>query len=272
LTDSTVSTRALYGNHKMRYPFPTLGRSPAAWRRCSVCDRAFDDTGEYRVWISLRVATDVLPLLVNACSDACVRALPKPAAGVREAPAPSAPAEASEAPMFAEATSWEGVKTSPRLPPSIVFDGVTWVRVDEIEVLDAESERRHEFVIQDARETYRAHHRLTYPDGTEVRDKGRAHVDGYAQFRLLHLTPGRPVVVVRRTDHSRGDYELALTINGQRTGVVSCGGADRVHRWRNWPAMIAAEYVISDTLVVRQQSITAGADINMFHFWVYQPQ
>jgi hypothetical protein len=28
------------------------------------------------VWISLRVATDVLPLLVNACSAACVSALP----------------------------------------------------------------------------------------------------------------------------------------------------------------------------------------------------
>ncbi|GAA1238958.1 hypothetical protein GCM10009646_28730 [Streptomyces aureus] len=28
------------------------------------------------MWISLRVATDVLPLLVNACSSACVAALP----------------------------------------------------------------------------------------------------------------------------------------------------------------------------------------------------
>jgi hypothetical protein len=31
------------------------------------------------VWISLGVGTDVLPLLVNACSAACVDALPTPA-------------------------------------------------------------------------------------------------------------------------------------------------------------------------------------------------
>jgi hypothetical protein len=33
------------------------------------------------VWISLRVATDVLPLLVNACSRGCVEALPTPPDG-----------------------------------------------------------------------------------------------------------------------------------------------------------------------------------------------
>ncbi|WP_257581710.1 hypothetical protein [Streptomyces sp. TLI_146] len=32
--------------------------------------------GLHQVWISLRVATDVLPLLVNACSSGCVAALP----------------------------------------------------------------------------------------------------------------------------------------------------------------------------------------------------
>jgi hypothetical protein len=38
------------------------------------------------VWISLRVATDVLPLLVNACSTACVQALPAPAEGYVQQP------------------------------------------------------------------------------------------------------------------------------------------------------------------------------------------
>jgi hypothetical protein len=33
------------------------------------------------VWISLAVATDVLPLLVNACSAECVAALPPPRSG-----------------------------------------------------------------------------------------------------------------------------------------------------------------------------------------------
>ncbi|MFC8448277.1 leucine-rich repeat domain-containing protein [Kitasatospora sp. NPDC057223] len=82
LVRSTVSTRALYGNEKIRPPFPPLSAIPGDVRRvgggastCSVCDRVLDGRAR-QVWISLRVATDVLPLLVNACSADCVKALP----------------------------------------------------------------------------------------------------------------------------------------------------------------------------------------------------
>jgi hypothetical protein len=77
--------------------------------------------------------------------------------------------------------------------------------------------------------------------------------------------------VVRRADHARGNYDLELTVEGQRACVVSCVGEDRVHRWRNWPAMIAADHVTRETLAVRQQPIAADVEVNMFHFWVYQP-
>jgi hypothetical protein len=81
LRNSSVSTRALYGNFKYRSPFPTL----RSWREyvdlsaefvnlyeqrwaehsvrlCSVCNREFRDEQIFRYWISLQVATDVLPL------------------------------------------------------------------------------------------------------------------------------------------------------------------------------------------------------------------
>ncbi|MET7429769.1 MULTISPECIES: leucine-rich repeat domain-containing protein [Streptomyces] len=94
LSRSTVSTRALFGNYKLRPPFPRLqpdldsvtelaleDLDPRRWgttaiHRCSVCDRPIEQAGLQQMWISLRVATDVLPLLVNACSSACVAALP----------------------------------------------------------------------------------------------------------------------------------------------------------------------------------------------------
>jgi hypothetical protein len=97
LADSTVSTRVLYGNFKIRPPFPALrpvthaeeadfaALDPAVWgadavRTCSVCDGPVDQ--ELRqAWISRLVGTDVLPLLVNACSTACVAALPQPHTG-----------------------------------------------------------------------------------------------------------------------------------------------------------------------------------------------
>lgn len=100
LTRSTVSTRVLYGNFKLRPQFPRLqsgtpapvGSSdhdavnPRLWGAdalgtCSVCDLPFGETGVHQAWISLRVATDVLPLLVNACSSTCLQELPAPAEG-----------------------------------------------------------------------------------------------------------------------------------------------------------------------------------------------
>jgi hypothetical protein len=99
LTRSTVSTRTLFGNYKLRPPFPRLRSAessvagldtsdldPGRWgataiSSCSVCDRAIELGGLHPVWISLRVATDVLPLLVNACSPQCVAELPPPPEG-----------------------------------------------------------------------------------------------------------------------------------------------------------------------------------------------
>jgi hypothetical protein len=83
LKSSRVSTRALYGNFKYRPPFPRLpsisrGITPGG---CSVCGGALKDTQPHQVWISLLVATDVLPVLVHACSEMCVNSLPKPPAG-----------------------------------------------------------------------------------------------------------------------------------------------------------------------------------------------
>ncbi|MGW6318889.1 leucine-rich repeat domain-containing protein [Streptomyces sp. NPDC055099] len=95
LTRSTVSTRALFGNDRFRPPFPRLQTAedsageldpgnldPRRWgvtavHRCSVCDGPIGGGELHQRWISLRVATDVLPLLVNACSPACVAALPR---------------------------------------------------------------------------------------------------------------------------------------------------------------------------------------------------
>ena len=102
LANSTVSTRSIYGNYKYRPPFPRLlppgdavldldGLAPACWgatvaRTCSVCTGPIPATGPHQAWLSRLVATDVLPLLVNACSQACLDALPPGAKGYIPAP------------------------------------------------------------------------------------------------------------------------------------------------------------------------------------------
>lgn len=85
LRDSRVSTRALYGNHKLSPlpPFPHLDPNPTeeVSTNCSVCQEVLQPDAVRQVWISLRVATDVFPLLVNACSKECILRLPPPATG-----------------------------------------------------------------------------------------------------------------------------------------------------------------------------------------------
>ncbi|HEY4238219.1 MAG TPA: hypothetical protein VGM88_00305 [Kofleriaceae bacterium] len=184
----------------------------------------------------------------------------------------AAPEEKKDAPKVADIKDWEGVKSMPQPKPQMDLEGLTWVLVDEIEILNKESEDKHLFQIKEAKDSYRSRQKLKYPDGTTVEDTGRAHVDGYNEFKALNITPGRPVVILRRMDYVYGDYELELSINGKKVGVVSCVGTDRVHRWRNWPALVSQEYVTDGSLIVRQQSITAGRDINMFHIWIYQPK
>lgn len=107
LTRSTVSTRSLYGNPKFRPPFPQLpgpavtpGHTPdpGTWgadtlRSCSVCDTPLSPAGGvHQAWITLRVGSDDVPLLVNACSTACVEKLPSPARGYVPQPHTGGPA------------------------------------------------------------------------------------------------------------------------------------------------------------------------------------
>jgi len=85
LKRSRFSTRALYGNYKFRPPFPPL-ITPNIGVKCSICSNAISTASPAPVWISLRVGTDILPLLANVCSEDCIARLPSPAVGYVDHP------------------------------------------------------------------------------------------------------------------------------------------------------------------------------------------
>lgn len=90
LKDSTVSTRALFGNYKNRMQFPSLTHNPVRYFgetvKCSVCNKEITYEQTNQLWITLRVATDTLPLLANLCSVECEYKLPKPEIGYVQYP------------------------------------------------------------------------------------------------------------------------------------------------------------------------------------------
>lgn len=81
LASSRISTRALYGNYKYRPPFPRLPSRVPAHRTCSVCSQAVEEDRLIQRWTTRRVGSDRMPLLVNACSTACLARVPAPDPG-----------------------------------------------------------------------------------------------------------------------------------------------------------------------------------------------
>ncbi len=86
LTDTSFSTRMLYGNYKFRTPFPHLRQKEnrevyhlTTPKQCSICNAELNPKYVKRRWLSRAVGTDVLPLLVNACSLDCIAKLPSAA-------------------------------------------------------------------------------------------------------------------------------------------------------------------------------------------------
>jgi hypothetical protein len=82
LKDSRISTRALFGNYKRIAPFPDLlDRSNSeslralAPKDCSVCGSPVSEGSGLPRWITRRVGTDFVPLLLVACSSPCIDAL-----------------------------------------------------------------------------------------------------------------------------------------------------------------------------------------------------
>lgn len=80
LKASRISTRALLGNYKNRKPFPSLMENRIKYSgdllKCSVCRKEIAYSKTNQLWITLNVATDPIPLLINLCSNECGDILP----------------------------------------------------------------------------------------------------------------------------------------------------------------------------------------------------
>lgn len=80
LKASRISTRALLGNYKNRKPFPSLIENRIKYSndslKCSVCGKRIIYAKTDQLWITLNVATDPIPLLINLCSIECGNNLP----------------------------------------------------------------------------------------------------------------------------------------------------------------------------------------------------
>lgn len=167
---------------------------------------------------------------------------------------------------------WEKLKVkSDEFDEKVTIDGVTFKRVDWIDLLNKKSEKDHKFRIVDARDKYRTRQKLKYPDGVIVEDVGIAYEGGYAEWEVSNVTPNKDVYVIMRMDYVHGDWEAEMQVNGKKVGNWQCVGEDRKFRWRNLIFKVEARYVGDTFLSVRQTPVKEDRDINMFKLWFYQP-
>jgi hypothetical protein len=155
-------------------------------------------------------------------------------------------------------------------PEELMVDDIVYKLADTINILDDASEKEHEFKLGGVKEDLRQNQNFFFPDGTRLADRGRLHWEGYAQFKIKKLQPGRDVLVIRRIDYAYGGLKTEIEVDSEKVGVWEITGNDRKYRWRNMPYIINGRFLGKEEVVVKQTAISAERDVNMFGYWFYQ--
>jgi len=179
--------------------------------------------------------------------------------------------EEPEVEVVGVAMSLDEIKVhSKEFPEDITVDGVVYHLVDTLEVMKPDSEKAHNFQIGGAKDEWKSRQEFKYPDGQQVSDTGRAHVDGYAQFTINNVKAGKDVLVVRRIDYVLGGLKTEMQVDGKAVGTWEISGNDKKFRWRNMPWLLPGTAITGETVTVKQVAQSADRDVNMFRFWFYQ--
>jgi hypothetical protein len=199
---------------------------------------------------------------------------PPPVVVQAAAPTPAAPPpppveEKPQPKAGAKAMSWEDLKKSSEMPPMIFMDGKNFKLADKIEMMNKNDEADHKFTLE-GKDTWSTNQTYTYPDKKSIQAKGRAHVGGFSQWTFKNLEPGKDLVIGKRIDYAYSGLVTGISIDGQKVGDWKIDGQDRKDRWRNWLFKVPGEFVKGNQVVVRQDSLEAEREVNMFGLWCYQ--
>lgn len=199
---------------------------------------------------------------------------PTPAAA-----APAAPIPTPEAvPAGARAMSWDQLTKlsfSGEPPSQIVIDGVPFTLVDQIAIMNRQSEEAHQFAIRDvsAQNQGTQTNEFAYPDGTRVQARGRWHLGGHSEWVVKGVRPGKDLVIMKRIDMVNAGLVAEIHVNERKVAEPwEIKDVDRKARWRNWLFRVPAEFVTSDPLKIRHVTLSARVEANYYGLWFYQAQ
>lgn len=207
------------------------------------------------------------PVVAAAAAPAPVEAAPPP-----PPPPPEPEKPKVETPKAgAKSLTWEELqKLSGELPDTIFMDGKNYKMADNIKLVDKASEAEHQFKMDGYKDKWSTNQEYMYPDGTKMQSKGQAHVGGYSQWIFKNLEPGKDLIIAKRIDYAYSGLVTAIYVDGQKVGEWKIEGQDRKFRWRNWLFKIPGSFVKSNQVLIKQESVDAEREVNMFKLWCYQ--
>lgn len=166
--------------------------------------------------------------------------------------------------------TWQDVETLSELPKELNIQGTRWVRVDELELRNLESETEHNWSINETRHIFQERGSKSYPDGHEVSCRGYLHKGGFARFTIRSLAPNAPLAIVRQVwaeGYERGE----LFVGDYTAGTFQYADLD-IHRpMRNRIHTIPRSLVKENELTVEQEDLGSEIGLCYFRLWFYQP-
>ncbi len=166
--------------------------------------------------------------------------------------------------------SWEQVQHLSELPEELNIEGTGWLKVDELELRNRESEAQHGWSIEDTHDIFQERGVRTYPDGAEALCRGYLFKGGFARYTIRNLAPGAPVVIIRQV-WALGPESGETYVGDYTTGAFQHAEIDLHRPLRNRVHAIPSSLVKETELSVEQEDQGSENGLYFFRLWFYQP-
>lgn len=168
------------------------------------------------------------------------------------------------------ARTWAEIERSAEVPDELNVEGMRWVKVDEIEPRNRESEIAHSWSINETRQVFQERGAKAYPDGNELCCRGYLHKGGFARFTIRNLVPQAPVAMLRQV-WAEGREEGEVYVGEYTAGAFRHTDLDLQHPMRNRVHLIPRSLVTGAELTVEQEDLGSENGLYYFGLKFYQP-
>ncbi|MDF1664993.1 MAG: hypothetical protein P1V97_24740 [Planctomycetota bacterium] len=157
------------------------------------------------------------------------------------------------------------------IPETIMIQGQLYHLIDEVVLLDDDSEAEHQLTLENSEDAETATKTYRYPDGRARSAQGRIFSTGTLEWSFLGLEDKGDVLVACRADVGEDDCRALLRVGDQEPELWVTSKAEEGSRWRNGIKAVSAPF-IEDGRLKCQLKPSKDTSLRIFGLWLYQAQ